>query len=100
MLTKEIAEVEKGCGRALSLDLDKGIFSCGKKGYCELCKAKLSTLKSAQQKFDKFVEEEVKWLEERKEKELECYHDCGTSINLHYINKRIKELSSKQEKIE
>jgi uncharacterized phage infection (PIP) family protein YhgE len=86
-------------------------WTCGKEvSICPRCKnrlntnsklktlkQKLSTLKSAQAKFDKFVEEEVKWLEERKEKELECYHDCGTSINLHYINKRIKELSSKQE---
>jgi hypothetical protein len=57
MFNKEISDVKKGCGRALSLDLDKGIFSCGKKGYCELCKAKLSTLKSNQAKFDKFVED-------------------------------------------
>jgi len=64
MLTKEISEVEKGCGRTFKNNRAKlhgyKIF-CGtgtaKDNLCPTCQAKLSTLKSAQAKFDKFVED-------------------------------------------
>jgi hypothetical protein len=59
MLTKEISEVEKGCGERLGIL--NGMWICGeepKKGIvklCPICQAKLSALKSAQAKFDKFM---------------------------------------------
>ena len=90
MLTKEISEVEKGCGNDCPAD-----FDC----LCPTCQAKLSTLKSAQAKFDKFMEEELEFLkllnsvDNNKIGEL-----IDQRITLFStIPSRIDELSSKQE---
>ena len=107
MLNKEISEVEKGCGKWIeNYDRDgdhehRDDISCGTKDYnfspilCEECQEKLSTLKSAQAKFDKFVEEELEFL-----KSLPTQSGKSSKYQRDRILKRIDELSSKQEKIE
>ena len=101
MLTKEISEVEKGCNDFIEEDnfedkedlFDHDIY-CGmnrikdnKLMLCPTCQAKLSTLKSAQAKFDKFVED----LKE------ELIVVCINFGQVSTIYKIIDELSSKQE---
>jgi hypothetical protein len=53
IFSKEIERLEKGCGINLSSYKDM----CNKIKLCSLCKAKLQTLKQAEQKHLKFVEE-------------------------------------------
>jgi hypothetical protein len=91
MLTKEISEVEKGCRKWLEI---QGKF-CGELQdkytgltLCPTCQAKLSTLKSAQAKFDKFVED-------LKEQLGEMWAMGEGSVG--DIWNKIDELSSKQE---
>jgi hypothetical protein len=105
MLTKEISEVEKGCNDFIEEDnfedeedlFDHDIY-CGmnrikdnKLMLCPICQAKLSTLKSAQAKFDKFVKDlkaEVRRL------------NFGYDYDEERIIECIDELSSKQEEKE
>jgi hypothetical protein len=61
MLTKEIADIEKGCG-TIEWGNNEDRVKCGDAYLCGICEAKLSTLKSAQQKFDKFKQEELEFL--------------------------------------
>jgi hypothetical protein len=76
MLTKEISEVEKGCRIKVEGNDAFGSLNCGderghfdietgnwiKDGfwYCPKCETKLSTLKFAQQKFDKLITQTAK----------------------------------------
>ena len=87
MLTKEISEVEKGCMKHNSNAMSP--FFCNPRALCSICQAKLSTLKSAQAKFDKFVED----LKKRLRGSLE-YNGHLLVYNI------IDELSSKQEEKE
>jgi hypothetical protein len=107
MLTKEISEVEKGCGKEVKALGD--IYCCGddisivdgqKNIYlCQKCELKLSTLKSAQQKFDKF---------KQKIKELLIQHTnlCIQQDKIEIagylsgFHTELDELSSKQEEDE
>jgi len=106
MLTNEISEVKKGCKQRTS----NGVTFCGVPygytnmiNYCELCQAKLSTLKSAQAKFDKFVEDLHIKIDKFQKELLEIVNDCMNDWS--YIenkyNEKFKELkdelSSKQE---
>jgi chromosome segregation ATPase len=107
MLTKEISEVEKEIEskekrlRGLKAISDGGAFNKHQiqEMKCRIreLQAKLSTLKSAQAKFDKFVED--------LKKELDLYQkDCMYQNHYRYcvaklnaVRKIIDELSSKQE---
>jgi hypothetical protein len=111
MLTKEISDVEKGCGKNLGAymeipkeyeDCSEKIRNkyaycwdviCGNQELCPICRAKLSTLKSAQAKFDKFVKD-LKQVYERK-----C---IGVPPRMTYgeLIISLDELSSKQEEKE
>ena len=97
MLTKEISEVEKGCGETNSYKCGERLKICGKSFLCPVCEAKLSTLKSAQAKFDKFLEDLRigidKTLEEGIKRNSVLPHDWA----MDRINEVIDELSSKQE---
>jgi len=109
MLNKEISEVEKGCGELVEFwDVPCGCFEDLKHSdhyiYCLLCQEKLSTLKSAQAKFDKFVEEEKRWLIALQHdiKHCENYkndlYPCEGYELREWIIKHIDELSSKEGK--
>jgi len=92
MLTKEISEVEKGCG--VRFDFQGNGFAykrppCCKQYLCPTCQAKLSTLKSAQQKFDK-----LKQLWREKCKRMDIMSGRVAIFELECI---LDELSSKQE---
>jgi hypothetical protein len=106
MLTKEISEVEKGCKRYLREeyigtsigDVKTDIF-CGKweldnmrfSDYCPICQAKLSILKSAQAKFDKFLKD----LKQGFPNKFEMGN--GQKLANMIFNDWLDELSSKQE---
>ena len=127
MLTKEISEVKKGCGKKLEMG-----YICGKKYHldysgwevyrCKDCNEKISIYKSAQAKFDKFIEKvnlileeetinltacerEAKKSNEKAELDSNKFHRelgekvaFGTGvITLKRIKNKIDELSSKQE---
>jgi hypothetical protein len=81
MLTKEISDIEKGCGG----HINKG--DCSKGYLCEVCRAKLSTLKSAQ----KIVKKEIEKLNKiifkgrhYKTNYWELYYPDGTSTMMNY----------------
>jgi len=115
MLTKEISDVEKGCGKDLNrksfdgnVDLYCGIevFISEKYGLknilCSECQAKRSTLKSAQQKFDKFVDKIINHIDLRNQQLIDNDEGVSTDNMLKTIIYQemkvfIKELSSKQE---
>jgi uncharacterized protein YbaR (Trm112 family) len=102
MLTKEISEVEKGCRIKVEGKDEFGTLNCGderghfdietgvwiKDGlwYCPKCEEKLSTLKSAQAEFDKFIKN-------LKREYIKAYG----KDHCDYMIKIIDELSSKQE---
>ena len=93
MLTKEISEVEKGCGklRTDGIGIRDGTgYTCATR-LCPICQTKLSTLKSAQAKFKKFVEDLKKEL-----KGINFYAILGT-MGSQKVIELIDELSSKQE---
>jgi hypothetical protein len=109
MLTKEISEVEKEIKIADSFNKYITPTSKEKEEFLKcsvdlydyksltqirqlVLEEKLSTLKFAQQKFDKFVEEEIALLDEIRR----C---MGCEGCRQIIKKRIDELSSKQEEI-
>jgi hypothetical protein len=83
MLTKEIADIEKKIEKEFKM-LKEGFGSHeARDRNIDLLRAKLSILKSAQQKFDKFVEDLKAELSDFNTRE--------------YCEKVIDELSSKQE---
>jgi hypothetical protein len=53
LLTSELNRINQGCGEVHT----NGRYTCMELQLCPTCQEKLSTLKSAQAKFDKFVEE-------------------------------------------
>ena len=59
IFSKEIEILEKGCGRFIDYRADNfnDLFRCSENNLCPTCKEKLSTLKQAEQKHLKFVEE-------------------------------------------
>jgi predicted nuclease with TOPRIM domain len=97
MLTKEISDVKKGCGKEIINEYfgntPIGDYTCEKEDLCEVCQAKRSTLKSAQAKFDKFVDNEIKFLKDA------LKYSEGYEYNIEQRLIELKdELSSKQEK--
>ena len=61
MLTKEISEVEKGCGKSYQsgkakLDNRPLISQCNRESLCPICQKEKETLKSAQQRFNQLKE--------------------------------------------
>jgi uncharacterized protein YdcH (DUF465 family) len=107
MLTKEISEVEKGCGHRLP-NFGSGSSLCGTeckntangKVYCIICHTKLSTLKSAQQKFDG-LNEKLKIIDYRIKEMESNYKDMHIPLHIQFLFdewKKVRdELSSKQE---
>jgi uncharacterized protein YbaR (Trm112 family) len=98
MLTKEISEVKKGCGEVHT----NGRYTCMELQLCPTCQAKLSTLKSAQAKFDRFVEEIINHIDLRNQQLIDNDEGISTDNMLKTIIYQemkvfIKELSSKQE---
>jgi hypothetical protein len=98
MLTKEISEVEKEIERFKDMRIYADDENINEEEYLLMQSEKLSTLKSAQAKFDKFVED----LKERFVEGL--YKEWGNEWlgNKHekmfiLMEKIIDELSSKQE---
>jgi hypothetical protein len=93
MLTKEISEVEKELEKEFKM-LNEG-YGSHEARYMniDLLRAKLSTLKSAQAKFNRFVEEELEFL-----KSLPTQSGKSSKYQRDRVLKRIDELSSKQEK--
>jgi len=61
-----IADLRKGCRETIDVQADIPV-QCGDDYYCNECKAKLSTLKFAQAKFDRFVEDLKKRLAKEQE---------------------------------
>jgi len=99
MLTKEISEVEKEIERLEKLGIYATDENINDEEYLLMQSEKLSTLKSAQVKFDKFVEDLKEGMKPIIENiENECK---GTPANCYKIKKGIftlmDELSSKQE---
>jgi hypothetical protein len=107
MLTKEISEVEKGCGKRFDTSNDMNVYFCGERviegiDLCPICQAKLSTLKSAQAKFDKFVDKIINHIDLRNQQLIDNDEGISTDNMLKTIIYQemkvfIKELSSKQE---
>jgi hypothetical protein len=110
MLTKEISEVEKGCGNEFQMEIETSdkirklfLFQCGKwreieklnnhmhMDWCPVCQAKLSTLKSCQAKFDKLKDQIDKIFIEGRKK------GRGVGDIWDLIQNLFDELSSKQE---
>jgi hypothetical protein len=86
MLTKEIADIEKGCG-TIEWGNNEDRVKCGDAYLCGICEAKLSTLKSAQ----KVVKKEIKKLNKirfkgrhYKTNYWELYYPDGTSTMMNY----------------
>jgi predicted metal-binding transcription factor (methanogenesis marker protein 9) len=82
LLTSELNRINQGCGEVHT----NGRYTCMELQLCPICQAKLSTLKSTQEKFDKFKEDIKK--ETREWLSIEEFDSWC---------RKIDELSSKQE---
>jgi uncharacterized protein YdcH (DUF465 family) len=94
MLTKEIEEVEKGCGKSLgtwSSGIDYKDDVCVKGSLCDVCETKLSTLKSAQQKFDG-LNEKLKIIDYRIKEMESNYKDMHIPLHIQFLFDEWKEV--------